>query len=376
MAYRASLHFFFARPVLGILLAMVLPVTGFWAGTQLEEQFFPPAERDQFELQITLPASASIAKTTERAQEIRERLLMHEEVERVHWFVGRGSPKFYYNLLGGRENSPMFAQALVQLRSSEGALALINQLQLRARHGLSRHSGHLQAARAGAALRRPGRDPDLRAGPRAAPALWRRGPRRAGGYPGGHAHQGQPCRRAAQARGRAASGRSELAGLDKVQIARQMQLGLEGRLGGSMLEATEELPVRVRLDDRNREDAQGIASLELIGEAGRTTPLSALGRLTLLPETANIPRFQTERCNTVQGFLLAGELPSAYVAEFERRWAERGLALRPGYHLGFGGETEARNEAVGNLLASVGLLMTLDRGDARLVLQELPARRA
>ncbi|PIE24223.1 MAG: acriflavine resistance protein B [Planctomycetota bacterium] len=358
-AYRASLGFFFARPLLGILLALLLPLAGFWAGTQLQEQFFPPAERDQFVLQITLPPSASLAQTSERALEIREQLRKHEQVAAVHWFVGRGAPRFYYNLLGGRENSPMFAQALVQLRSSEGALALINELQLELDAGYPDTQIICKQLEQGPPFDAPVEiriyGPDLKQlrlyGEETRAVL--------ASIPGVTHTRASLADAQPKLEVELLPDEAELAGLSRVQIARQMQLGLEGRLGGSMLEASEELRVRVRLEDHNREDTQGIASLELLGAAGRPMPLTALGSLTLLPETAAIPHFQTQRCNTVQGFLLAGELPSAYLSEFNQRWQERGLELRPGYHIGFGGESKTRNEAVAKLMASVGLLVTL-----------------
>jgi multidrug efflux pump subunit AcrB len=362
-AYRASLGFFFARPVLGMLLALILPISGFVVAGQLEEQFFPPADRDQFEVQIQLPSQASIDETTERAREVRERILQNDAVARVHWFVGRGSPKFYYNLLGGREDTPSFAQALVQLKNKEAALQVINELQRDLDASFPDTQVLCKQLEQGPPVDAPLEirifGPDLE-------QLRLYGDQVRGvlaSIPGvthtrANLADAQPKLEVDLLPDEAA-----IAGLDKVEIAEQLQLGLEGRVGGSVLEATEELPVRVRLQDANRVDAAGIASFELIREStdgsSHTTPLSALGELTLLPETVSVPRFQTQRCNTVQAFLLAGSLPSAFLAEFRERWAASGNELRPGYRLGIGGEAAGRDEAVGNLMASVGLLMTL-----------------
>lgn len=42
--------------------------------------------------------------------------MQHPDVADVHWFLGKSSPTFYYNVIGKRENAPNYAQGLVQLR--------------------------------------------------------------------------------------------------------------------------------------------------------------------------------------------------------------------------------------------------------------------
>jgi len=58
--YRSTLDVVFHRPLLGISIGVVLPIAGFVAATTLTEQFFPPADRNQFQIQLTLPSQASI----------------------------------------------------------------------------------------------------------------------------------------------------------------------------------------------------------------------------------------------------------------------------------------------------------------------------
>jgi multidrug efflux pump subunit AcrB len=60
--------------------------------------------------------------------------------------------------------------------------------------------------------------------------------------------------------------------------------------------------------------------------------------------------------NEVAGFLEVGLLPSVALQEFERRWTAQGKPLPPGFELRLGGEALQRNNAVGNLMASVSVL--------------------
>jgi multidrug efflux pump subunit AcrB len=368
--HRAALGVFLRRPWLGVAFAMILPAAGFLQSRHLVEQFFPPAGRDQFYVDLRMPLDASLATTRARALEARELLLGHPRVRRVHWFVGGSAPKFYYNFLEGEDGTPSFAQALVQLDSGDGVADLIRALQ----HELDAALPHAQPL-----VRQLEQGP-----PFEAPVELR-----LFGPDVGRLHDlGRRLRSVLaevpgveHTRATLSHGRPKLwmrldqdaayrAGLDNVEIARQLDGALEGALGGSLLEATEELPVRVQLARSDRAELARIDSLQLrapgrpVGAkaAPAWTPLSALGSMELRPVFATIPRRDGRRVNTVQGFTEAGSLPEIARADFERRIAAAGFALPPGYRMEFGGESAERDDAVDGMLAPAGLLALLMAG--------------
>ena len=151
---------------------------------------------------------------------------------------------------------------------------------------------------------------------------------------------------------------ARIAGLDRAAIATQLNSTLEGSVGGSLLESTEELPVRVRLLQNSRENLDRLSSLELLSN-GESIPLDALGRIQLLPDVASIARRDGQRINSVLGFIPAGNLPSEALAAFQQAWKESGIELPQGYRLTYGGEVEARGTAEGNLFSTVGILLVL-----------------
>ncbi|NEQ69557.1 MAG: efflux RND transporter permease subunit, partial [Symploca sp. SIO2D2] len=157
-----------------------------------------------------------------------------------------------------------------------------------------------------------------------------------------------------------------LAGLDYGAIAQQLNQTLEGIQGGSILEETEELPVRVRVADRS--NLNQIAALPLFVKPASNatttssndwTPLNALGNLTLKPEVAKITHYNGERVNTIQGFIQAGVLPATVLSEFQQQLQTNPVPLAPGYNIAFGGEAEERADAVGNLVSTIGVLVVL-----------------
>jgi multidrug efflux pump subunit AcrB len=132
------------------------------------------------------------------------------------------------------------------------------------------------------------------------------------------------------------------------------------------LEATEELPVRVRLRNRDRLSASEadrdsdyrrsranlsqISSLDLLATSPSlnsnqnnpltAVPLSSLAKIQLKPERAQITHYNGQRVNTVQGFLRAGVLPAEILSQFQAKLANNDFSLPPGYIFEFGGEAE------------------------------------
>ena len=361
--YRSTLDWVFHRPMVGIGIGMVLPIAGFVAATTLTEQFFPPADRDQFQIELTLPAQASIGYTTEVAQAARAKLLAHSEVTDVAWFVGESAPPFYYNMLANRTGASQYAQALVQVTSADGVWDLIREVQAEltaafpAAQFLVRQLEQGPPFEAPIELRLYG--PDL--------AVLRKLGEEIRGVFANTPEVVHSSASLSEALPKLAiqidEEQARLAGLDHTAVARQLDAALEGAIGGSVLEATEELPVRVRVSNPRRGRLSEIAAIDLLPAAspnGRElVPLSALADLTLQPEVSVIPHFNTLRMNEVQAYITAGVLPSAVLADFQAGLAASDFELPSGYRYEFGGEASKRDDAIGSLMSSVGVLLVL-----------------
>ncbi|MFC6669279.1 efflux RND transporter permease subunit [Marinobacterium aestuariivivens] len=151
-----------------------------------------------------------------------------------------------------------------------------------------------------------------------------------------------------------------LSGLSLTEMAAQLQGALHGVTGGTVLEATESIPVRVRVAGEGRQELQDLASLSLVSpRSDDAVPLSALADLELRPSRGAIPRRDGQRVNVIEGYVRAGVLPSTVLADYRSRLDAAGFSLPMGYRMEFGGESAGRNDAVGNLLASIGLIVSL-----------------
>ncbi|MBT9311497.1 efflux RND transporter permease subunit [Leptothoe kymatousa] len=357
--YEGSLRVVFRRPVLGILVAMVLPVVGFIQFASLPQQFFPPTNRDQFQIEVERPAASAIATTRQETLAIRELIQQHPAVQDIHWFLGKSAPTFFYNVVGSRRNAAEYAQGIVQLNSTDDLRGTIRTLQSELDAAFPDAQILVKQLEQGPPFDAPIEvslyGPDLEILRTLGNDL-RLTLSQLNNVTHTRATLTELSPKLAIAVDEVAAQR---VGLSNGDIAAQLSTLLDGQLGGSILEDTENIPVRVQLPTTERGDLPSIESLDLLSPTGTTIPFSAVAAVELKPELSTIARTDGQRVNTVQAFLTAGSLPSSVLADFQTALAQQNFELPAGYRLSYGGEADARGSAVGSLLSTVGVLMVL-----------------
>ncbi len=151
-----------------------------------------------------------------------------------------------------------------------------------------------------------------------------------------------------------------LAGLTLTDISNQLNSRLTGLTNGSIIEATESIPVRVRLANSDSNELSKLANINIISpQASDPIPLSAIANLTIKPSRGAIPHRDGVRVNVIEGYIRSGVLPSIVLNRVTDLLTQENYQLPAGYHLEIGGESAERDQAVGKLLASVGIIFTL-----------------
>lgn len=125
-------------------------------------------------------------------------------------------------------------------------------------------------------------------------------------------------------------------------MSQHLEAALEGVSGGSLLEDTEELPVRVRYEDEWREDLSRLRSIDIplagTGENRyQAVPLAALGTITVEPSESPVNRENGERTNTIQAFTPNGILPQVALEAVQAELARNPIIVPTGYSFGIGG---------------------------------------
>ena len=116
----------FDAPWITIAISLVLTVVGAWVFLKRPVVLMPIAERNQFAVEINLPAGASLAATNVVADSLEAILSKDPRVVSVANFHGCSSPRFqttYAPQVGG----PNFAQFIVNTISNEATIEVLDE---------------------------------------------------------------------------------------------------------------------------------------------------------------------------------------------------------------------------------------------------------
>ncbi|GGP44917.1 efflux RND transporter permease subunit [Shewanella saliphila] len=356
-AFTASLRFALNRPLLTAVVIGILPVAGFFAAGKMTEQFFPPSDRDMFQLEVYLAPHVSIENTLAQVKLIDNKLQKIDDILAATWVVGGNTPSFYYNLTQRQQGATNYAQAMIKVTDFVAANRLILQLQKELDREYPQAQILVRKLEQGPPFNAPvelriyGPNLDtlktlgeqVRGILNATPDVIHTRATFSSGAPKVWLQVNEDA--------------SLMSDLSLSDIASQIQMATTGIIGGSILEQTESLPVRVRLGDTSREQATRLAEINLVSPSGSGIPLSALSYNEVNVSRGAIPRRNGERVNTIEAYITSGVLPAQVLND--AKGAIANLDIPAGYHVEVGGESAKRNEAVGNLLSNIVLVFTL-----------------
>lgn len=367
--YRWSVGFVLRFPVVGLAIGLVPVMAGFMLAGTLPSQFFPPTERDQFQLEISLPSQATIGEAievTERATKLLED--KYPQITGIHFTVGEPGPRVYYNSFNNTQGVAGFASGFVQLESDETSRLIVGDVQATLRRAFP--EAQILAT------------PFEQGPPTPAPiAFFLRGDSLSvlNEY-GNEARKilaqtpGVTFTKARLETGapvvtlQADETATALSGQRLAGVANDIRAELEGVPAGSILEGIEDVPVRVIAPADRRSSLMDLRSKTIgNGRQGAGTPLSTLGELTLNPQTAVIIRLDGRRVNEIYGFIEPYALPGEIAIDFKQRMADANFELPRGYDMIESGNASNQAEAQTNLVSLAVPLVLIMFGAVALV---------
>ncbi|HQH22794.1 MAG TPA: efflux RND transporter permease subunit [Bacteroidales bacterium] len=99
--------------------------------TAVRHKFFPEAERNQFIIELWMPAGTKLEKTEEAIDRMGKLVEGDERVRSFAVFSGRSAPRFYYNY-SPEIPSPEYAQILINTVNKKATMSLYNELREKA----------------------------------------------------------------------------------------------------------------------------------------------------------------------------------------------------------------------------------------------------
>lgn len=368
--YRTTLEAVLRRPILGVGVGVTLPLIGFLVAGSLPLQFFPANDRDQFQIQLDMPAHYPVAATAEAIERARAIVDAQPEVIESHWFAGESPPRVFYNMFG-KYDIPSFGGAFVLTKSPTATERVLPRLQEELRRAIPEAFALALPFEQGPPFDAP---IEVRIVGPEIETLRKIGDQVRAVLAGSEA--------VTYTRAKVLGGRPKLlleanedsalfAGLALGDVADQLNASLEGIVAGRIIDGTQDIPIRVRVGQDTRGSLSRIQSsrLRVTREQGATpdrmreridgVPVSSLGSVALVPELAAITRYNGQRVNTIQAFLEPYHLIQSSLDDFMARLEAADLALPAGYTLEFGGDVEQRTESMQELAAFAGPLFLM-----------------
>lgn len=373
--YRSSLGIVMRFPLLGIALGVTLPCLGCFVSRMLPEQFFPPSDRRQIQIELEKPINAPLATTRDSVEQARMIVAQNGDVGSQFWFLGGSGPTFYYNVIPRRRGTPFYAQGYIELKGDRSAQDIVHDLQEALDEGVPDSRLIVRQLEQGPPIDAP---IEVR-------------------LTGPHQSQlkrlGHEIRQVLVQSPDVIHSRSDFeesipkihfqideskttaAGLTVEQLSGQVYTALNGAPAGEVMHAGEMIPVRVTSSLDQKHDLEHLLALPLQSVSSRprpsqlamvppkpvwtVVPLGATLKTQLEADSGASVRINGSPVNEVRGYLRAGVLPSVALAEFKQRLAESEIVIPQGYEIQFGGEEEKRSDAVAKLISNGVVLFTL-----------------
>ncbi|HZV79236.1 MAG TPA: efflux RND transporter permease subunit [Candidatus Binatus sp.] len=322
---------------------------------RLGQQFFPPADRSQFIINVTAPDGTDLYTTLRYVEQVESVLDGHDDITSYAAFVGHGAPKIYYNVIP-EAPSTNYAQFVVNTKDVAAANRLIDTLRAQTQAQIAGARVDVKKLEQGPPVGAPiqirldGEDAHALALASAQVQSMLRG---ISGTFAVRDSAGTPSTKLAV---NVDNARASLAGVDEQQVRALLALAYTGSTPGSIREEDRETPVVVRFPSGLRHDASALGAIPVRNAAGSAVPLSEVASVALDTDTGLATVRDGQKIITVSAEV-ADRLPSAALADFRK--AAKTLHLPTGVSLSYAGEDEQSSKSLRQLLMAllVGLML-------------------
>ena len=340
-------------------LTIVGAVTAFVAGLALMSavpyRFFPMNERDQFIVDLWMPAGTRLAGTDDVLRRLETAVRKEPGVRSVAAFAGGGAPRFYYNH-NPEPPTPNFGELLINTTSPEATDELVHHLQKQLDRLAPEGWVYVKPLQQGPVFAAPnevrlvGDDARLlRTYGDSVARIFERTP--------GSAYVHTDWRDEELSLGLKL--RPEVAtrlGFSDADVASQLAGAFAGAPVSTFWEGKRDLDITLRLDGAERSGMDDVAAAYLVSPAsGARVPVREVADVVPEFRPSRIVRRNGVRTLTVRSFAAPDILPSVVLKAATTQLAA--LKLPPGMRLEFGGEKEGSAEVQGAV--NIALLTSL-----------------
>lgn len=337
-----------AHPARAVLIGVAGLVAAAVVLPHLGTQFFPSAVRNQFTVDVWLPEGRDVSATSRTAAKVEDMLRRQAGVVSVVTYVGRGGPRFYYNI-NPEAPAANYAQIVVNTRSVADTGRLVAAVQDEADASIPEARVVARTLEQGppvgapVAIRLTSDDLHaLRAAGDQVRALL-------GSLPGVRSPYTDFGERPLALRVSADQDQAARVGLSQADLTQATAMAFSGLTVSLVRDGDEEVPIRMRLAADERASTDTLGDLLVPTRLGTVVPVRDVARVSLAPEEGRIVRRNHVRTLTVFAFT-SGRIASDVVSDVRAR-----LHLPQGVQASFGGEQEEVDRTFTEMLLIFGL---------------------
>jgi len=352
----------FARPRATVLVALVALGLAAVGATRLEQQFFPPSDRPELLVSVTLPQNASLEASDDKARQLEALLAKDDDVDHFSTYVGSGAIRFYLpmDVLLANDN---IAQLVVVTKSFAARDRVRAKLEAVFDHALSDTIARAMPLELGPPVGWPVKyritGPDVGKVREYAMQLGNV-LAQSGGVRDVHLTSGEP-QKTVQVRVRQTD--AQALGLSSQDVATVLAATFSGAPVTSLRSGNRLVDVVLRATHGERRDLATLANLQLATPSGRKVPLSQIADLAYGVEQPIVWRRGREPIITVQADVAPGVQPATVSRELALPVARFRASLPAGYGVQEGGAVEESAKGDESVFAVVpamlGIIVTL-----------------
>lgn len=352
--YRKFLSWAYHKPRRAIMIALAFPIAGFILFGSIPKDFFPPQDRDMFEVNIEMPQGTSTEKTLQKALDIRNQIVDSELIpaRKDIWFVGSGLPRVLMNVVGGdsKEGNNNTAEAVFYAKDYYQMMDNLPKLSRK----LTADNPDIKIlvdnffsgppVDADVEYKIIGNDREVLA------KLGEQLELIVSNAPNIVLTKNKLADFATSLEFEIDSSNIYFSGIDPNVITNELSSVSNGINVGTMLDGSKEIPIRITGMSSN--SAIDEARFLTIPSGNSLEYIDSFGKSKIVRKSGVIARFDSQKLNTVQGWVETGKLPSAtesYLAEPVNNFIS---SLPKGFYIEASGQADSRNESQGQIYSS------------------------
>ena len=350
-AYDKSIAYALRHKRLTMAFGVLVVAAGLALGAVVDQRFFPPAERDEFAINVWMPEGTRLDATNRAVLQIEKALEGEEEVLSYASFVGQGGPRFFFSFEPALPRSNI-AQIIVHTAAVEATPGVVNRLREELPRAVPDAEIDVQRLTQGDPMWAP---VEVRiSGPDIA-TLKTLAAQTTGileATPGSFMVRND-FREDSYAL--EVNLRPELAsrlGMTNTVVSNMLAGTFLGLPVSTYWEGDKPVDIVLRLDESHRSSFEDVGSTYMVSQAARM-PLSGIAEMKPVWQPSRIIHRNGVRTITVGTFAQEGTLPSKVF--LAAKPAIDTMSLPAGYDIKYGGENEIQMESFGHLSVGMGV---------------------